>query len=164
MDLPYDHRVRDLGSLTLALRPDLRLIPQTLGKQPCYVLEDRLHSQFFHVGLPEYTFISLLDGKTTIREAMRVTASLLAEGGFTEQDAAAICKWLLDNGLVSMGEAAGEGQSPGFGSQATEPQGLRRWNPLLIQLPVLHPDRFLTALLPWLGWLFAGRRWLPAGG
>ena len=53
-----------------ALRKDLSIVPRQLGQEPCYVIEDLLRSKFYRIGVREFTFISLLDGKTSLRDAL----------------------------------------------------------------------------------------------
>ena len=83
-----------------ALRRELSFRPQRFGKKSCYVVEDPLNARFFQIGLGEYTFISLLDGRSTVGDVLRATKAALPACAFTPSDAVAICQWVLRNGLA----------------------------------------------------------------
>ncbi len=159
-----DLGIRELASLKLRLRGDLVWTPQMSGGQRYYMVEDPLNAKFFRMGTAEYSFISLLDGETTIGEALHLTATSLPNSAFTEHEAVTICNWLLDNGLVRTRERS----SPHSTCETKQEQGpgIRKWNPLVLRLPLLHPDRLFQALSPWTSWLFttwASALWLVVG-
>ena len=66
-----------------ALRRELAFRPQRFGKKSCYVVEDPLNARFFQIGLGEYTFISLLDGRSTLGDVLRATKAAFPECAFT---------------------------------------------------------------------------------
>ena len=82
------------------LREDLEFTVQQFGGRVCYVIRDLTTSAFYQIGFAEYAFLSLLDGETTVQQALSKTSSRLGADAFTELDAAAICRWLLDHQLV----------------------------------------------------------------
>ena len=69
-DLP---RVNHLDATTPRLRRELVFRPSRVGGKTCYVIEDPVHSRFFRIGVAEYTFMSLLDGRATIWETWQAT-------------------------------------------------------------------------------------------
>lgn len=158
-----DQRVRELSNLVLKFRDDLRVSRQQLGGQSCYVIEDPINGHFFRVGEPEYDFISSLDGRRSVQDAI----ALCAERGtdaITESEAATICRWLVESQLAHTPEAA----SPDRLWEAARTRATRRrWyalNPLFIRIPLLNPDRLLSAAQPWVGWLASWPfflLWLP---
>jgi putative peptide zinc metalloprotease protein len=148
-----DHGVRELSRMELKLRDDLVLDFQTTDGQPCYLIEDPANSRFYRIGIPEYTFISLLDGTTPIREAISLTAQALGRDAFTERDAASICRWLIDSQLAFTDEAAQAGRLFAAAGSPVKKQ-LQQWmNPVFVKLPLVNPDRFLEAVTPWCGWM-----------
>ena len=164
--MQQDLRVRDLGQCRLAVRSDLVWTPQSAGGHSYYLIEDLLNSRFYRVGTSEYAFISLLDGRTSITEALGLTAKANPNAALSEHEAATICNWLLENGLV---QTSGSSSPDAPSSSATEKgqtHAWSRWNPLGFRVPLLYPDRFFEAALPWLGWVFTPRAftvWIVLG-
>jgi putative peptide zinc metalloprotease protein len=155
MEITRDHRVRELRRTNLTLRSDLRFTPQTFGDRQCYVIEDPIGSRFFRIGVPEYAFISLLDGQTTIDEAIRLTAAASPAGGFGDHDAAAICRWLVENHLAHTVESA---QRTRLDKTAQEVQRRNFWqriNPLMLRVPLWQPDPLFARVTPWLRCLYS---------
>jgi putative peptide zinc metalloprotease protein len=139
----------------LALRGDLVWTPQAATGQTYYLVEDPLNSRFYRVGPSEYAFISLLDGRTSISEATSLTAKALPSAAFSEHEAASICNWLLDNGLVHTSRPALRDEPPALAAAKKRNRTRSGWNPITFRVPLLRPDRFFDALSPWLGWAFA---------
>ena len=140
MDRDRDHRLRDLHQVVVKLRNDLRFTPQTDGGRPYYVVEDTVRSKFYRIGLPEYTFISLLDGKTTIGDAIRLTAAALADDGFGDADAAGICRWLVDANLAHTAGSSKPSHLIEAATGARRRKGWQWFNPIVFRLPLLFPD------------------------
>src|SRR5437763_15274021 len=98
--------VRDAATLTLQLRSDLVCTLRDFGGRPSYVIEDPLRSKFYRLGVAEFTFVSLLDGRTSLGDAVRLAAGNLGSQAFTEQEALAIARWLVETQLASTPESA----------------------------------------------------------
>jgi putative peptide zinc metalloprotease protein len=149
-----DTSIRELGRTRLKLRGDLQFTPRSFGAESCYTIEDPVSSKFYRVGIPEYTFISLLDGHTSISQALALAVRANPDVAFTEREAAAICKWLIESELAATTESA----QPGRLAETAEKGALARlsqiWNPAVIRVPIFRPDRFLQALTPWISWLY----------
>jgi len=162
MDIGDQPQIRDFAQTLLTLRSDLVFELRTDGDQPGYVIEDPVYSKFYRVGVPEHTFMGLLDGKTTVQEALGITAQLEPEAAFTEEQAVAICEWLMDNLLARTAESRA---TPRLldGKQATEDNGAGGWNPWFLQVPLCHPDRFFSRLQPMARWIFGYLAALVAG-
>ena len=95
----------ELGGLRLTLRDDLQFTLQSYSGNTCYVVEDEARGQYFRIGLSEYTFLSLLDGRTTVAEALARTAAALGPHALGEAESATICQWLVEHQLASTTEA-----------------------------------------------------------
>ena len=137
----------------ITVRDDLIFTPRQSGGKMGYVVEDPVNSKFFRIGLPEYTFISLLDGRTSIQEALRISGTSLGDAAFSEQDALAICKWLIDAGLAHTQESA---RADRLIDRADKIEGglyQSRLNPLFIKIPLFNPDSLIERLHPWIGWI-----------
>ena len=156
----------EIGNVAPCLRNDLRFTLQKHGQEVCYCVEDPLNSKFYRIGIPEYAFLSLLDGTTTIQDAVRHTAQYLGAEAFNEREAAAMCKWAIDNQLAYTGASSQVDRLFDVARKNAVQQRLQWINPLLIRVPVLKPDKLVTGLTRRLGWMvsgFAFAVWLTIG-
>ncbi len=151
MDSSHRGGVRDSGQINVALRKDLVVSLQTYRGGTCYVIEDPVDSRFFRVGVPEGTFIAMLDGSTSLRDAICRSAASLGEDAFSEEDATAIVRWLMACELAYPVDAPAP-------KRRTKSQ--RGWNLLAVRIPLLNPDRVFDRLLPWIRWLFSRPMWI----
>ncbi len=140
--------VRETEMLRPRLRDGLHFsIQEQNGRRVC-VIEDSLASRFHRVGLEEYGFFRALDGTRTMAS---ILAKLARDGGgesFTEAEALHMVRWLKDNHLLAIESARG-----GSDREHTERalKAAATWlNPLVLKLPLARPDRFFTAVEPWL--------------
>lgn len=149
-----DASTRDPRQLYITLRKDLHVSIQYYRGKPCYLLEDPQQIQFYRVGVAEGTFISMLDGKASLDDVLRRSATLLGKDAFSEQEAMQIVRWLLDvklaypSGMISLEQ-----------QKDTAAPSRRGFNPVAIRIPMAHPDRFFTEALPWCAWLFESAAW-----
>jgi putative peptide zinc metalloprotease protein len=146
-----DDSTRDLLRSRLKLREDVRFWPERYGERIWYHIEHCEDGRFFRVGQAEYTFISLLDGETSLGEAISLTARTLGPDALTEQQATSIALWLLDSNLANPADAQARPNDREASRRFTE-----KLNPFWIKLPIGNPDRLLDALSPWLGWIHSG--------
>lgn len=151
-----DYRVRDFGSTLLTLRGDLAFTPQNKGDETYYTVEDPVNSRFFRLGHGEYTLLTLLDGKTTLRSALAQLAALLPDTHLTENSAVALCHWLVENELAYTAESAQAGRLTSKKTRAVQQETWARFNPLVFRLPLFHPDDVFTRLAKTCGWFFSG--------
>jgi putative peptide zinc metalloprotease protein len=158
MERTKDSNVRDLGRLTLTLRNDLVFTPQKAGGDTYYIVEDPVRSKFHRVGLAEYTLISLLDGRICLDDAVQLVASAAPEQALSLREAAAICRWLVDAGLAHTSGPVAAGRLLEEASAEDIRSFWQRWNPVMLKLPLVHPDPFFEVLVRWLGWMHG-----PAG-
>lgn len=162
MSHDLNHAVCELGRSRLALRRDLTFTPQSFSGKSYIVIEDALNSKFHRLGIREYAFVSLLDGQVSIADALRITASATPGDALSEQEAAALCKWLIDTELAHTAESAHPERMLKAAQDADGGWLSRHWNPVSIQLPLVNPDQYFAALAPWTTWLFsraAGVAW-----
>jgi putative peptide zinc metalloprotease protein len=150
-----DYRVRDLAEMTLTLRQDLTITPRHDGDESGYLIEDKVNSKYYRIGVAEYSFIANLDGKTTVCEAVGIAARVEPEHAITEEQAATVCRWLVENQLAFTPESVSTPGLEASRSRADQSPGQARWNPLFLRIPLLRPEGLLRRLLPWTGWLFS---------
>jgi putative peptide zinc metalloprotease protein len=151
----------ELATCRLKLSGELVVEPQEYAGDIFYHLELPSHGKFFRVSYPEYVFISLLDGHTTLAQALTRAVRALGPRALTQPRAAELATWLLENGLAHVGD--------GSDTVAHRPQNAsgkwtawQRLNPFWIRVPLFNPDRLLTAVLPSCGWLCS--RWMTLVG
>jgi putative peptide zinc metalloprotease protein len=150
-----DTSIRELGRTQLKLRTDLLFTPRTFGGESCYTIEDPVNSKFYRVGIPEYTFISLLDGHTSINQVLALSARAQPDAALTEQEAAAICKWLVEAELAATAESSQPARLAETAEKSARTRRRRFCNPAVIRLPIFHPDHFFRAVTPWISWLYS---------
>jgi len=152
MNNEIDYAAFELGQATPRLREDLRFSQRQSKHGPFYVIEDETNSKFYRVGLSEYTFLSLLDGDTTVQSAVAATAAELGIEAFTEAEAAAVCKWLVDSQLA---EKKRNDETRWKAAQLQKKLADRmQWiNPVMLKLPLGNPDRVVTTLTAITGWM-----------
>jgi putative peptide zinc metalloprotease protein len=137
------------------LRSDLIFTPRPGGDHKVYLIEDRLYGRYYHIGYPEYVFISLLDGKTSIAEALSQSARILPNDALSEQEAMVIGEWLLANDLASTVASSQAARCAESVVNLQELRAWQRWNPLVIRIPFGSPDRILSRVAPWLRWFYS---------
>jgi putative peptide zinc metalloprotease protein len=150
-----DHGVREIGSTRLELRGDLIFTPQTSGNQPYYMVEDPLNSRFFRLGHSEYAFVSLLDGGTTIHEALTHLSTVMPNHRLRESDAAGLCRWLIEMDLAHTAESSQAVPLARTANSLEQRRALARFNPLVFRLPLCQPDAVFAALTKPIGWLYS---------
>ncbi len=149
-----DHSSYELGAVCLKLRRDLSFRRQSFGDESCYVIEDATSSRFYRIGVSEYTFVSLLNGKTTIADAVAHCATQLGADSITESQAAALCSWLIQNSLASTTQSNSASRLIDK-SETADARRAKEWrNPIMLKLPLGSPDRFVRQLAPWTSWVF----------
>ena len=149
----YSPNTYELGLVRIKLREDIGFTLQEYDGVTCYVVEDNRNSRFYRIGLPEYAFISLLDGQTTLHEALGHTAKALGPDAFSENDAAGICKWLIDSQLATSDDSLQTDRLLEVADRAKRRARMQWLNPLMIKVPLGSPEPLLRQVAPWMMWL-----------
>ncbi len=140
----------ELDRTQLKLRDDVIVRPVPSADGVTYQLEDPVAVRFYRVGRAEYVLISLLDGLTSLAEAVTISSRTLGPEAFSEQEATSICLWLIETGLARPTQGS-------FEVTAQKPTVLTSmFNPFWMKVPLLRPERLLDLLLPWTRWFFTG--------
>ncbi|MDB5335321.1 MAG: efflux transporter, family, subunit [Planctomycetaceae bacterium] len=147
-----DLSTRDLAQLRLKLADHLTFAPNRYGGTTYFHLEDRAGSQYFRLGYSEYVFISLLDGATTVSEALAATARILGRNALSEAHATAICSWLIRQDLV---QTSGSSIRTATNRPTSKPAGSLLQSVFWTRIPLCHPDSLLKQFVPFCGWLYA---------
>ena len=150
-----DHATFEIAGAKPRLRDGLVFTFREIGGEPGVIIEDELSGRFFRVGMSEYVFLSQLDGRTSIGDALGATALQLKDRALTEDDAASLCQWVIESGVAVIGNESVTRQEQEHQRQVAS--RLIRWiNPLMLRMPLFSPERFLRGLQPLLGWLISG--------
>jgi putative peptide zinc metalloprotease protein len=127
------------------LNDRLRFTPHQSAGRCTYHVEDAARSRFHRIGYPEYLFLSLLDGRTTISQAVTLAARELGSRAFSQEEAVNLCGWALENGILL--------PESGFDSAAAATTRSLSLNPFWTKIPLFSPERLLTVLQPLMGWI-----------
>ncbi len=151
-----DHAVRDWMVARPRVRSDLEISFDQRRGVPVYVVEDIANRGYYQVGLAEYQFLRKLDGSRSVGEVLAMNAQKLGAEAISEKDALTLMRWLVDHDLLET-QSANQAQRRYTHGQERKKRKPGAWTQhlLFLKLPAGNPDRFLSALLPWLGWLFS---------
>jgi putative peptide zinc metalloprotease protein len=152
---------QDLLACRLRLNNDLVITPQEHGGILYYHIESPHQGKFFRVGYAEYVLISLLDGNTTLAQAVTASVRVLGAAALPQKKALEVASWLLQNSLAQPSDSI---PTDPLNQNRTEQKAnlLRRLNPFWMKWKVGNPDRLLASILPACGWLFS--RWAVTCG
>ncbi len=123
-----------------------------------YLIEDETTGRFFRVGLAQYTFMSMLDGKRTVSTALMKTATLLRHNAIDEQEVANLCKWAIEMGLVESETGNSAARRIEQHDQSRKQTMMSYMNPMMVRIPLFDPGKIISAVMPYTGWLVS-----PAG-
>lgn len=142
--------------------PALKLVPGVSisvrsGTRPHCVIRTG-NSNFLRIGVREYAFLSLVDGKRTVQEIVdRLGAK--DEFAISAEEGPRIAAWLAENHVVApVGSAERSGRD-----QAGPHRGGGLSNPVFARVPLFDPDALLERLTPLVGSFF-GRAGIVAWG
>ncbi|MEZ6058348.1 MAG: hypothetical protein R3C01_16735 [Planctomycetaceae bacterium] len=150
---PLDLSTFELAGVTLKLRDGVVCWTRDDDqREPTFVVEDLKTGRFFRVGLAEYTLLSLFDGRQTLGGALAESARFLGGDTLTETEAASMCRWLIEQDLVTT--AASESVARLLHrDQERQRHSYFRWlNPVMLQFPICSPDGLFLGLNRLMGW------------
>ena len=130
----------EIMATTPRLRDDLSISRQSYRGQHCFVIDDPASGQFFRVGHAEYTFLSLLDGRTTVAESLAVVAGRHGRSAMNEQDAASLCGWLVESELAVTAASRTGGRITESIGRRRQQQWIGRANPMFQSFDLLDPS------------------------
>ena len=140
------------------LREDLRLIsgaPAADGS-PTWVIVDQVRGKYFQIGWAAYQILSRWSGGSAAIVLSQIHTETTCRA--TAQDVNDLLRFLYANHLMR------EPSKGGYRAYAAQAEAARpQWvmwlvhNYLFFQIPLVRPDRFLRATLPFVDWLFSKR-------
>lgn len=153
MDL--HHSTAEISTIVLTARRDVVVAIRDSGRATEYVLEDSTNGRFFRIGYAEYTLFTLFDGRRTFADVLGQAASLLQEQAPAESEAAAFCRWLVENQLAQTAASASSWRLLQSQEKSKRKQTLQRLNPIFIRMPLFNPDRAVRVAADLVGWIFS---------
>ncbi len=149
----WDTTTFELTESRLRLKSGLHFAMQRSRHGNWYLIEDESRGTFFRVGPAEYTFISLLDGDTTLATAMARTCSLMGASALDENEAIQLCNWLVESGLAHTDASVSAKRIEDRQDQTSKQKTIQRLNPISVRVPLWNPDKLVTCLTNLLGWM-----------
>jgi len=140
----------------MPLREEIAIFPgpSAFDGSPTWTLHDPVRNRFYRLGWPEFEIISRWDAGTIAVLTKRVTAETTLH--IEPEDVEALARFLAAFDLLHV-----------FGSPATanlvkkaelQRENWGRWllhNYLFVRIPLLRPDRFLSATYSYVRWVFS---------
>lgn len=136
----------ELGQATLRLRTDLKFTLQQDKSSNWFLVEDESRGNFFRIGVTEYAFLSLLDGRRTLDEALAKLASLSCCDDLSDSQAASLARWVVESGLAETATSNSFDKILHRRQQVETSKSLQRLNPIAIRIPLFNPDAILTRI------------------
>lgn len=155
MTVDAHHSTVQLSGIVLQLRDDLTVEMREYGGKPVYIFEDELNSRFYRVGLAEYTFLSMLNGRTTFADALGRTASVMKQDALNEQEAAGLCRWVVESQLASTAASGTSQRLFELTEDAVWKARKSQLNPMYQKLPLFNPNNAMGILNATFGWFFS---------
>ncbi len=145
----------EFGQARLKLKDALHFSMRQTGGGIEYLVEDELTGRFFRVGLAQYTFLTMLDGKRTVSTALMKTATLLREHAIDENEAASLCKWAIESGLIESETGNSSARRQEQHEMMRKKRMISYLNPMMMRVPIFNPDPLVTGISRYLGFLIS---------
>jgi len=142
--------------LRIRLRPDISVEPHRYEGRTFYVVKDPVSLRYYRLKDNEHFLLQFLDGKHTLEQAQKAYEKEYRPERLRLEDLEGFAQQLLTAGLAIS-------DSPKAGQQLFERRGKRRrreflqtfTNILYIKIPIFDPERILTWMLRYVGWIFS---------
>src|SRR4051812_38136483 len=142
--------------LRIRLRPDLAIEEQKYEGRKFYVVKDPVSLRYYRLKDNEHFLLRFLDGKHTLEEAQKAYEREFRPERLRLEDLEGFAQQLLTAGLAIS-------DHPKAGKQLFERRGKRirrEWmqtltNILYIKIPIFDPERLLSWMLGYVGWIFS---------
>jgi len=140
---PLWHKAADLR---LELKPQVDVVRHVVRDTPWYVAYDRASNRSYRFSPVVYGFLMRLDGRRTVDEIWQDFAVELDEHAPSQDDILQFLGQLYLNDMLRADRAVDADElTERAGRYARRNLRQKVQNPLFLRLPLLDPDRFLTA-------------------
>jgi putative peptide zinc metalloprotease protein len=152
---PAASEVERRKQVKIRLRSDLVIDPQKYEGRTYYVVKDPISLRYYRLKDHEHYLIKYMDGEHTLEEAQKAYEKRYRPDRLKLEELESFAQQLLTAGLA-------QNESPRAGQQLYERRKKRKrteWmqtftNILYIKIPVIDPDRILTKMLRYFGFVF----------
>jgi putative peptide zinc metalloprotease protein len=140
----------------LPIREEIAIFrgPTALDGTPSYTLHDPTRNRFYRIGWPEFEIISRWNGASAEALVDRVNDETTLQIEPEEVDE--LRRFLLSSDLLRV--TTPQGTAYLVDKAARQRSSWGQWllhNYLFMRIPLLRPDRFLTATYPYVKWLYS---------
>src|SRR5437868_5719878 len=140
----------------LRVRTDLDIAPQKYEGKTFYVVKDPVSLRYYRFKEQEHFLLGFMDGRATLDEAQKEYEKRFRPERLTLEDLESFAQQLITAGLA-------QNESPQAGKQLLEQRKKRKRSQLLqaitnvlyIKIPLFDPDRLLTRMIRYLGFVFS---------
>jgi putative peptide zinc metalloprotease protein len=153
---PIDAAWAQVAELKLQLAAHVDVVQHRYRGEIWYVLADRMTASHFRCTPAVQQFLTQLDGKHSVAEALNACIGQDGEGPPERVEVLHLLTALQSSQLL-LGGVPPDGTALYTQQRAVQQsRWLRRLaNPLAIQIPLLDPDKFLERALPWVSPFFS---------
>ncbi len=154
-ELEFEEHAPELRRLTPRLREDADIVPQTFGGEKSFVLQDPVTLQFYRVREPEREILEQLDGQTTLGEIHRNLRERFGGRAPSFRDLSRFIFMLRHANLI-VSEGMEESRWAVKRADKKRKQRIQQKfsSFMYLTIPLLDPERFLEALIPYLRWIY----------
>jgi putative peptide zinc metalloprotease protein len=145
-----------VASLTLHLRPHVRIHRQTFRGEVWYIVQDNQTGRYHRLSHGAYRVLSLLDGGRTVQDAWAIARDELGADTVPQDDVLRLLSLLHGADLIAGGDVPYMAELDERSRRMRRREFLARFkNPLAIRTGLFDPNRFLDATLPAVRWMFS---------
>ena len=145
----------DRRPLTLRRRADVTIEETIFQDERSWILKDPVALKYYRLQEPEYEAYLKIDGVNSYSEIKQHLDRLFPEITFRIEDVYALANSLHKNGLL-LSDAAGQDMPLKKRHETELKQKAMKlvMSVMSLKLPGVDPERFLSAVYPWLSWFF----------
>ena len=145
----------EFSQARLKLKDALRFTMRQTGGAVEYLVEDEVTGRFFRVGLAQYTFLTMLDGRRTVSTAMMKSATILREHAIDEMEAANLCKWAIESGLIASETGNSSARQKEQHEAMRKQKMVSYLNPMMVRFPLFDPDAIVSTINRFIGFIIS---------
>ena len=145
----------EIGNAKLNLASSLSFSLNQSSSGTWYQVRNESTGDFFRLGLPEYSILSMCDGERTVNQIALATSTLLGKDAPSENEIISFCQWAIESGLVYSDASIANARLAKKIEHQTQQQALDWLNPISIRVPFCRPDNALTKINSWTSGVFS---------
>jgi putative peptide zinc metalloprotease protein len=147
------HRVADLKP---RLRAGIHISRQYFRGCLWHVIQDQANNAFARLNTPGYSFVGLLDGSRSVRQAWDICNTKLGDDAPTQGEVIELLGQLASNNLLESGTSPdAQAMFERFKRRRNRDLQGRLMNLLFPRMPLFDPDAILERGIFLVGWIFA---------